>query len=523
MAAEVIAEARKRTAAKQYERYRKDPSAYAAEVLGVEWWSKQREIADSVLANRRTAVYAGHAVGKTHMLGGLVQWHYDAFDPSITLTTAPNWSSIHDLLWGEIRSQRRGGAGRLLDMRLDGGPMHYAKGHNAESGTGFQGRHEGYQLIVLDEAMGIPPYIWEATDAMMTGPDCRTLATGNPTETSGQFYDIREDPAWNIIHISCLDHPNIAAELAGLPAPYPKAISLQWVREKLDKNARRVTGDDITADCFEFPPGSGEWYEPDDIFRCRVLGLFPKQASQSVWSEAWLLVARESVLAPAEDTVPEIGADIARFGDDLTVLYGGCRPVVTMREAYAKQDTMQTTGRIVAMANRLGDAYQVNPKNIPIKVDDTGLGGGVTDRLRELEYMAVPVVAGGHAHDRADYYDRRSELWFVAAGYGRKGQLDLSQLPQDVYRKLGAELRGVRYRIQSDKTLRVESKADTKKRTKNSPDDADAFNLWCLPSGAVAQGVAGAANPSSRSRFSRDGLAGGRFGRSAGGKGWHKR
>lgn len=519
MAAEAIQEARRRQQLAKFARYQTDPAAYAAEVLGQRWWSKQIEIAESVIHNRRTAVKAGHAVGKTHGIGGLVQWHYDCFDPSITLTTAPNWSSIHDLLWGELKAQRPAELpGRLMDLRLEDGPMHYAKGHNAESSAGFQGRHEERQLIVIDEAMGIQPHIWEATDAMMTAPLCRVLATGNPTESGGRFFDLMDDPTWNVITISCLEHPNIAAELAGQVAPYPKAVSLTWVNEMIAKHCVAVDAAEALkdAECFEFPPGSGAWWRPNDIFRARVLGLFPKQAASSIWDEAWLELARAAALELAPDALPEIGADIARFGDDNTVLYGGAKPVLTHREAYSKQGTMETVGRICVLADALALEHGCEPKAIPIKVDDTGLGGGCTDRLQELGYTVVPVNAGEKAHDEDQYFNRRSELWFVAKELGEKRKLDLSGLLPEVYRVLAAQLRAARYKIQSDKTLRVESKVDMKKRLGYSPDDADAFNLWCLPTGTAPAGSTAKANPAGPSRFVRQAPGGSRWNRGAG-------
>lgn len=501
--------------AARFVRYQPDPVSYARDVLGITWWAKQVEIAESVCNNRRTAVYAGHSVGKTHMTGGLVQWHFDAFDPSITLTTAPSWSSIHDLLWGELANQRpKDAPGRLLDtMRLDGGPMHYAKGHNAENGAGFQGRHEERMLIVIDEAMGVPLYIWEASNAMMTSPLCRMLVEGNPTETGGPYYELRESPDWNVIHISCLEHPNIAAELAGLPAPFPKAVSLTWVAEMIDKHARAIEPAEKTADCFEFPPGSGEWYEPDDIFRSRVLGLFPKQAFQSVWSEAWLEYARSHPRPTPAGRAPEIGADVARYGDDLTVLYGGVLPVPSERQAYAKQPTTETTGRIKLLADKLGADYGIEAMRIPIKVDDTGLGGGVTDMLQEDGYNVLPINAGEAARDPREFFNRRAELWFEASYLARDMALDLSRLPAPVYQKLAAELRSVRYKIQSDKTLRVEGKDETKKRLGHSPDDADAFNLWAFDYHAAPAGAAGKASPSAPSRWNGGQLTGGRWGR----------
>jgi hypothetical protein len=474
--AQAILELKRRRNGNRYAQYQDRPVDYARDVLGVQWWAKQIEIAESVRLNRRTVVYAGHSVGKTHLAGGLVQWHYDAFDPSITLTTAPSWSSIHDLLWGEISAQRpQATPGRLLEMRIDGGPMHYAKGHNAESGAGFQGRHEARVLIMLDEAQGIPPFIWEGTEAMMTAPDCRVIAFGNPTETSGQYYEIRDDPGWNAIHISCLDHPNVVAGLVNEPVPFPKAVGLLWVQEMIAKHATATATPD--ADAFEFPTGSGEWFQPNDVFRSRVLGLHPRQASEAVWSEAWLQVARVGGLAWAETDMPEIGVDVARYGQDKTTLYARRGPVVLKREQYAKQDTMATAGCTIRLASQLASEAQIEVRHIPIKVDDTGLGGGVTDRLKELGYNVAGINFGDSAIDREEFFNRGGEMWFTVAYRARDKRLDLSRLEEADYRTLSAELRARRYKIQSDKTLRVESKDEIKKRIGRSPDDADALVL----------------------------------------------
>lgn len=501
--ASALLELRRRRTGNRFAVYRDRPDDYAEQVLGARWWSKQIEIAHSVRANRRTAVYTGHGVGKTFLAASLVQWHFDCFDPSITLTTAPSWSSIHDLLWGEVRAQRLPHLpGRLLDMLLDGGPMHYAKGHNAESGSGFQGRHEARVLIMLDEAQGVPPYIWEASEAMMSAPDCRLVAFGNPTETSGDYYDIKTDPRWNVIHISCLDHPNVEAELRGEPAPFPKAVSLLWVREMIEKHATPTEEPD--ADAFEFPRGSGQWFQPDDVCRCRVLGLHPKQASTAVWSEAWLVAARERALPVLEDDPLEIGVDVARYGLDRTTLYARRGAVVLGREQYAKQGTMETVGRVI----RFVEAHVPrgsDPKRVAIKVDDGGLGGGAVDRLEELSYNVTGINFGGLSIDREEFFNRGSEMWISLAYRARDGRLDLSRLDETAYRTLSAELRARRYKIQSDKTLRVEGKDDLKKRIGRSPDDADALVLAFAPgaSGLAfgslggARATAGAiANPS---------------------------
>jgi len=77
---------------------------------------------------------------------------------------------------------------------------------------------------------------------------------------------------------------------------------------------------------------------------------------------------------------------------------------------------METVGRVVALATVVGLLHGMQPKHIPINVDDTGVGGGVTDRLRELGYSAHGVDFGGKANAPEDYCNRGPELWFEVVG-----------------------------------------------------------------------------------------------------------
>src|SRR5262249_20375553 len=118
--------------------YALDPLGYARDVLGVEWWAKQREVARAVVEHRAVFVKASHGIGKTHLAGGLICWHFDSFNPGLTLTTAPTAAQLNGVTWREVRMQRRGRdmlpkaaciEGRYPDGRLD--PGHLACGYTA--------------------------------------------------------------------------------------------------------------------------------------------------------------------------------------------------------------------------------------------------------------------------------------------------------------------------------------------------------------------------------------------------------
>ena len=133
------AERRRRRAEKdrlereRYLKFRVNPHAYAQEILGVEWWSKQIEVAEALLTHRKVFVKASHSVGKTFLAGSLVNWFFDCYSPSKTLTTAPNQQQAIEVTWGEVRAQRKTNglmpkAPRIEGFSLDGSldPAHFA-------------------------------------------------------------------------------------------------------------------------------------------------------------------------------------------------------------------------------------------------------------------------------------------------------------------------------------------------------------------------------------------------------------
>jgi hypothetical protein len=163
-----------------------------------------------------------------------------------------------------------------------------------------------------------------------------------------------------------------------------------------------------------------------------------------------------------------MGVDVARFGDDetvFTVLFSrgplGWEMIEQVRTKGAS--LMETVGRIVDMVHKLGlDA---------VTIDDTGLGGGVTDRLKELEINVVPFIAGGKANNRL-YANRKAEAYFKLKEYISKGRLKLPKSDE-----LEKQLLSIRYKYKSDGKKTILGKDEMRKEGLKSPDCVESLMM----------------------------------------------
>ena len=155
-----------------------------------------------------------------------------------------------------------------------------------------------------------------------------------------------------------------------------------------------------------------------------------------------------------------VGADIARFGADRTVFVKRQGMQIIDIKILSKIDT-QESARIL---NDFAEGGR-------IIVDDTGVGGGVTDKLQDLGAKVVPINFGRRASNKKKYPDIISEMWFNLAEC-----IDEAGFPDD--KELLTELSGRHYKYTQDERRKVESKEEYKKRTgRRSPDIADAMIL----------------------------------------------
>ncbi len=238
-------------------KYKPDPIGFAVDVLDVKpehVWDKMIEVSESVRDHQRTCVFAGHGVSKTYNLARIALWFLYTHIPSTIITTAPIFDQVEKLLWKEIHTAHSQAkiplGGKMTKTQLDVDPEQkwfaYGFSTKADTVTGeatrMQGYHNKHVLIIFDEAAGIPAAIWKASDHLLTDPNCKIVAVGNPTSASGSFSECEEDPTWHFVRISVKDTPNfktgeqIIPEVSG--RAYEEMIRRKYGEESTEYGVR---------------------------------------------------------------------------------------------------------------------------------------------------------------------------------------------------------------------------------------------------------------------------------------------
>jgi hypothetical protein len=434
-------------------RYLNDPVGWASDKLGAHLWSKQREIAESVVANKRTTVKSCHNAGKSKTAGLLASWWIDVHPPgeAFVVSTAPSYPQVHAILWEEIRKSAKEAAakgcplpGRVLqsdEWKLDDGTLVGWGRKPADTDQhGFQGIHRRYVLVLLDEACGIPEQLWTAVEAITTNADCRILAIGNPDDPNTEFGNVcKPGSGWNVIRISAFDTPNFSGE----PIPdwlAPLMLSPEWVDDK-----RR------------------RWGETSPRYTSKVLGEFPEVGDDTLISPRWIEAAQQRTLTPGPRNV--LGVDVARFGSDRSVFCLARGPIARVVGDHAHARTTETTGKVIAVKRE----HQVHE----IRVDGVGVGSGVVDELLEAGHDVIDMQSGSAAIDREHFANARAEWWWGLRERFEQGDIDID--PGDD--ELAAQLGTVKYGYTARGQVLIESKDEMKKRGLPSPDRADSMML----------------------------------------------
>lgn len=179
--------------------YQRDPVLFAKEVVGykADVWQADtlRDLADPEC--RRVSVRSGQGVGKTATEAVALLWFLSCFPFARVVATAPTRQQLNDVLWSEIAKWQA--KSPMLNAILRWTKTYvfmtgmekrwFAVARTATKPENMQGFHEENMLFIVDEASGVAEPIMEAILGTLSGPNNKLLLCGNPTKTSGTFYD----------------------------------------------------------------------------------------------------------------------------------------------------------------------------------------------------------------------------------------------------------------------------------------------------------------------------------------------
>jgi hypothetical protein len=413
------------------------PSLFLTDALGARPYQKQTDIAEAVGSSRRVSVVGCNGSGKDWLAARMALWWVTAHYPAKVIITGPTYRQVDDVIFNELRAAYRS-APALLGGRLFESPRWeldettFVVGFSTDRPWNLQGFHSPSLMVIVTEAHAMDG---DSIDALYRLNPDTMLLVGNPFATTGPFYashhENREN--WTTFAISAFDTPNLI-------------------------EGRTVVGGMVTAE--DVADRATEWGEDSPMYIGSVLGEFPGELDDALLP-LWL--ARESMAREVEaEGEVVIGCDVARFGRDKTV--------VARRQGNVAEMVYKAQGKdLMAIAGWLG-RYCEDNKVDTLVVDDTGLGGGVTDRLREVGLNGTKLVAfkgGEKAKAEKRFANRVTESWWSLREWVVAG----GKLPNDP--ALVGQLTSRSYKIQSDKRLMLESKDKMSK----SPDEADALAM----------------------------------------------
>lgn len=518
--------------------YRFEPQRYIAEKLGWTPWSggaaqpgqvqvldayalaltqlhEQRDFEQGLLTRaeltswqpgqviqNRIRVPAGHTVGKTKLASGIVNHFFDCFAPSIIYTFAPSWEQIHDLLWKELKTDRRGKGlpGRINDLELKVSDNHFAKGRatNDAGGQGTeraQGQHGQYLLFVIDEAEGVADYVFNAIDSMASGGIAIVLMLANPRTRFSRFHRAARLATVKTLRISCLWHPNV---LAGREV-VPGAVQRAYVEQMIDAHCEVAEAHDDDAYTFTLPfpvrangtiaPAEqllapGTIYRPDPEFMFRILGVAPANVADNTLVPSGRYEAATHRAASGDNEhQSRMGVDAARWGKDYGTLYVEHAGRVWRAAQLWKLDSVEYYERVKQEAL----ALPASVTSLHIRVDGGGgFGGGVIDLLRRdltlrerfTNFIVYEVNFNGTPHDEKAYADLVTEMYDLAGQRLKALRLDN---PPEVLETDVCE-RTYEWAIREGQSVKkLSEKKKFKKDQGHSPDDGDGWALCSAP------------------------------------------
>jgi phage terminase large subunit len=445
--------------------YAEHPVEFVEDIIKAKPDPKQADILRSVAGNPMTSVRSGHGVGKSTVEAWTIIWFMCTRPFPKIPCTAPTQHQLFDILWAEVSKWIRNNPALFRELiwtkekvYMRGYPEEwFAVARTASKPDALQGFHAEDLLFIIDEASGVKDNIFEPVLGALSTPGARLLMCGNPTQLSGFFYDSH--------------HKNIGA----------------YSTFHIDGRKSSRVPEDFVQTIISM------YGEDSDVFRVRVAGEFPLQEDDIFIPISLVENSINTEYTPARSpALVHIGCDVARFGDDKTVIGYKVDEKVTFYKKRQGQDTMKTADDIILLGEELVSRYKLqNP--IPVKVDDGGVGGGVVDRLRQVKrndpqrfwWLEIYPVKFGERIRHKYYHDTTTYMMATVKKLLSPHDEDGSPKPVELMlpddNDLVAQLSGRKYSLTEASKIKIESKKEVKKRGQPSPDEADCVLLLCLP------------------------------------------
>ncbi len=426
---------------------------------GPDQWQREtlRRVGDALRAGGdagaiiREAIASGHGIGKSAFVAWIILWAMCTFEDTRGVVTANTENQLKTKTWSELAKwfqtmncrhwfELTATAIFAKDpvhqktWRVDMSPW---SERNTEA---FQGLHNKRKrvLLIFDEASAIPPAIWDAAEGALTDENTQIIwcVFGNPTRNTGKFRE-------------CFGK-----------------YKHRWEHHQIDSRTARMTNKTQIGQWIE------DYGEDSDFVRVRVKGQFPRSGSSQLISAETVEKAKKQQYEPFSYSFAPIliGVDVARFGDDQTIIY--VRQGLHTHEVrkFRGLDTMETASRVAESIRK----YRTGSIGISVFIDGVGIGAGVVDRLNQLGYgsIIINVEVGRAALDSRMYFNLRAECWNKMRLWLEAG----GSIPDDD-QGLYDSLTGPEYGYDNKERLQLEKKEDIKARGLASPDEGDALAI----------------------------------------------
>jgi len=392
----------------------------------------------------RIAVSSGHGIGKSALVAMLIHWGMStAVDTKVIVTantatqldtkTVPEVSKWFrraiNAHWFDVKATaiKVTDKTREKTWRTDFIPW---SDYNTEA---FAGAHnQGKRIVVVfDEASAISDRIWEVAEGALTDANTEIiwLAFGNPTQNTGRFRE-------------CFGR-----------------FKHRWTTFQID--SRTVEGTNKE----QIESWVNDYGEDSDFCRVRVRGEFPRAGSNQFISSDVVALCRK-YKADSQNVFPRIlGVDVARFGDDQTVLCLRQGRKASILAKFRGKDTAEVTAHVIE---------QIQANDIQaVVVDSDGIGNTVFDQLKFHGFgrLLHEFHGGKPAFNSPRYFNRRAEIWGEMREWLNAG----AAIPDDP--ELEQDLIGPQYGFSAQQQIQLEKKDDMKKRGLSSPDSGDALAM----------------------------------------------